>query len=42
MIEYFPKPNFLEATVKVELNLASYTIKADLKNATVVDTIGLC
>ena len=31
MIEYFPKPNFLEATVKVELNLASYTIKADLK-----------
>ena len=34
MSEYFPKPNFLGANVKVELDLPSYATKTDLKNAT--------
>ena len=36
--EYFPKPKFLGANVKVELDLSNYATKADLKNATGVDT----
>ena len=35
---YFPKPKFIEANVKVELDLPNYATKADLKNATCVDT----
>ena len=35
MSEYFPKPNFLEANVKVELDLFNYATKADIKSATV-------
>ena len=43
MSKYFPKPKSLAANVKVELNLSelglpNYTTKADLDNATVVDT----
>ena len=38
MSEYFPKPKSLEANVKVELDLSNYATKADLKNATGVDT----
>ena len=38
MSEYFPKPKSLFANVKVELDLSNYATKADLKNATVVDT----
>ena len=38
MNEYFPKPNSLEANVKVELDLTNYPTKVDLKNATGVDT----
>ena len=38
MTEYFPKPNFLGANVKVELSLSNYVTTADLKNKTVVDT----
>ena len=38
MSEYFLKPNYLGANVKVELDLSNYAIKADLKNATGVDT----
>ena len=34
MSEYFPKPNFLGANVKVKLHLFNYATKADLKNAT--------
>ena len=41
MNEYFPKPKSLEANVKVELDLSNYAIKADLKNATRVDTSDL-
>ena len=41
MSEYFPKPKSLEANVKVELDLSNYAIKADLKNATRVDTSDL-
>ena len=37
MSEYFPKPKFLGANVKVELDLLNYVTKADLKNATGVD-----
>ena len=36
--EYFPKPKSLGANVKVELDLSNYATKADLKNATGVDT----
>ena len=38
MSEYFPKPNSLEAIVKVELDLSNYATKIDLKNPAVVDT----
>ena len=38
MSEYFQKPNSLGANVKVELDLSNYTAKADLKNASGVDT----
>ena len=38
MSEYFPKPKSLGASVKVELDLSNYARKADLKNATDVDT----
>ena len=38
MSEYFPKPDSLGANVKVESNLSNYATKADLKNATGVDT----
>ena len=39
MSEYFPKPKSLRASVKVELDLSNYATKADLKNATGVDTL---
>ena len=39
MSEYFPKPKFLGGNVKVELNLSNYVTKADLKQATDVDTL---
>ena len=38
MGEYFPKPNSLGRTLKVELDLCNYAIKTDLKNETRVDT----
>ena len=38
MSEYFPEPKSLGGKVKVELDLSNYAIKADLKNATGVDT----
>ena len=38
MRECFPKPNSLEANVKVELDLPNHETKADLKDATGVDT----
>ena len=38
MSECFPKPKSLGANVKVELDLTNYATKADLKNATGVDT----
>ena len=38
MNEYFPEPNFFGRRVKVELDLSNYATKADLKNATGVDT----
>ena len=38
MSEYFPEPKSLGGTVKVELDLSNYTTKADLRNATGVDT----
>ena len=38
MSEYFPKPKSLGTNVKVKLDLSNYSRKADLKNATVVDT----
>ena len=38
MSEYFPKPKFLGANLKVKLDLSNYAIKAELKNATGVDT----
>ena len=38
MNEYFPIPNSLGANVKVELDWSNYATKADLKNATGVDT----
>ena len=37
MSEFFPKPNFLGANVKIELELPDYATKTDLKNATGVD-----
>ena len=38
MSEYFPKPDSLRENVKGGLDLSHYTTKADLKNATAVDT----
>ena len=38
MSEKFPKPRSLGENVNAELDLSSYSIKADLKNATDVDT----
>ena len=38
MSEYFPKPNSLEANVKVELDLSNHAAKTDLKNAAGVAT----
>ena len=38
MSEYFSEPNYLEANVKVELDLYNYATKTNLKNATGVDT----
>ena len=38
MNEYFPKPKSLEGRVEVELGLSNYATKADLNNATGVDT----
>ena len=39
MSEYFSKPRRLWGNVKVELYLYYYATKADLKNATGVDTL---
>ena len=38
MSEYFPKPKSLGTNVKVELDLSNYATKADLINATDVNT----
>ena len=38
MTEYFPEPKSLGGTVKVELDLSNYVTKAELENATGVDT----
>ena len=38
MSAYFPKQESFGANVKVELDLSNYATKADLKNATGVDT----
>ena len=38
MSEYFPEPKSLGRKVKVELHLSNYAAKADLKNATGLDT----
>ena len=38
MSEYFPERKSSGGRVKVELDLSNYSTKADLKNATVVDT----
>ena len=38
MSEYSPKPQSFGEVVKVELDLSNYGTKADLKNATGVDT----
>ena len=38
MSKYFPEPKFLRERVKVELDLFSYATKAEVKNATGVDT----
>ena len=35
---YFPKPKFVGANAKVELDLPNYATEADLKNAAGVDT----
>ena len=39
MTEYFTKPNSLGANVKAELDFSNYATKADLKNATGLDTL---
>ena len=39
MIEYFPEPKSFGRTVKIELDLSNYAIKADLKDATGADTL---
>ena len=38
MSEYFPEPKSFGRRVKVELDLSNYATKADLKNATGIDT----
>ena len=38
MSEYYPEPKSSGGRVKVELDLSNYATKADLKNATGVDT----
>ena len=38
MSEYFPEPKSLEGRVKAELDLSNHATKADLKNATGIDT----
>ena len=38
MSKYFPKPKLLGVNVKVKLDFSNYSTKADLKNATDVDT----
>ena len=38
MSEYFPEPTSSAGRMKVELDLSNYATKADLKNATGVDT----
>ena len=38
MSEYFSEPKSFERRVKVGLNLSKYATKAELKNATGVDT----
>ena len=38
MSEYFPEPKSSAGRVKVELDLSNYATKADLKNATGLDT----
>ena len=38
MSEYFPEPQSSGGRVRVELDLSNYARKADLKNATGVDT----
>ena len=39
MSEYFPKPKLLGSAGKIKLDLSNYAIKADLKNATGVNTL---
>ena len=39
MNEYFPKPKTFGGNLKIELDLSFYMTKADLKNATGVDTL---
>ena len=39
MNEYFPKLKSLGENLKVQLDLSNYATKADLKNATGVDTL---
>ena len=38
-VNIFQNPKFLEANVKVELDLSNYETKTDLKNATGVDML---
>ena len=38
MSEYFPEPKSSGGRLNVELDLSNYATKADLKNATGVDT----
>ena len=38
MSEYFLKPKFLGAKIKVELDMSNYATKRDFKNATGVNT----
>ena len=39
MSEYFPKPKYLRANVKVAQGLSNYGTKADRKNPTSVDIL---
>ena len=40
MSEYFPKPKSLGTNVKVNLDLSNHATQLDLKNATVLYTMG--